>query len=227
MGTTQGNIAVLEQERLDGEARLDEGRLIGGTADSPLAATEGGDGPAGPASSGSAAPAESNGDVGLILGTIAIPGAVVTPTDPAEAGSSSSSITNTGHAVGPEQERTPVGAPSTGAGPQIPVAAEGGLGTVTGTPDPAAAGGTGVQVDNMQIISQPVSSSLLAGSTISAAGATDTGAPASAVGSQLFQLVTAMAGFGGEHASPIGSSIAQHEVDAARVTLAASLHFSQ
>ena len=59
------------------------------------------------------------------------------------------------------------------------------------------------------------------------AGPADTGAPASAVGSQLFQLVTAMAGFGGEHASPIGSSIAQHEVDAARVTLAASLHFSQ
>jgi hypothetical protein len=69
--------------------------------------------------------------------------------------------------------------PSTVSGPQTPIAAEGGLGTVT-----AAEQG------------------------------------------QLHQLVTAMAGFGGDQGSAITNLTTQNEVEAARTSLAASLHFA-
>jgi hypothetical protein len=47
----------------------------------------------------------------------------------------------------------------------------------------------------------------------------------SGAANQTHQLVAAIASFAGEQASPLTSAIAQHEVDAARTTLAANLHF--
>jgi hypothetical protein len=58
-----------------------------------------------------------------------------------------------------------------------------------------------------------------------AVGAAILASVSGAVASQTHQLITAMASFGGEHANPLTSAIAQGEVDAARMTLAASLHY--
>jgi hypothetical protein len=52
-------------------------------------------------------------------------------------------------------------------------------------------------------------------------------APGTAEGAgQLHQLVTAMAGFGGDQGSVITNLITQNEVESARTSLAASLHFT-
>ncbi|MGB8842241.1 MAG: hypothetical protein WCC64_14370 [Aliidongia sp.] len=59
------------------------------------------------------------------------------------------------------------------------------------------------------------------------AGAAPLGADTAAGQGQLHQLVTAMAGFGGDQGSVITNLTVQNEVEAARTSLAASLHFSQ
>ncbi|MGB8841606.1 MAG: hypothetical protein WCC64_11090 [Aliidongia sp.] len=59
------------------------------------------------------------------------------------------------------------------------------------------------------------------------AGAAASGADSAAGQGQLHQLVTAMAGFGGDQGSVITNLTVQNEVESARTTLAASLHFAQ
>jgi hypothetical protein len=46
------------------------------------------------------------------------------------------------------------------------------------------------------------------------------------VESVLQRLITAMASFGSDRSSPLTTSLAEHEVEAARATLAANLHFA-
>jgi hypothetical protein len=171
--------ALLAREQL--EENIDRSRLIGGvvdipglTASAPPAAGDlahaTGTSPLAPAAASAGVPAFDNPAQGaqLITGIVDIPGL------------STSATTGTGdpyHAIGTLPRLPTVGAASTVSGPQTPIPAEGGLGTVT------------------------------------AAG-------------QLHQLVTAMVGFGGDQGSAITNLTTQNEVESARTSLAASLHFT-
>lgn len=88
-----------------------------------------------------------------------------------------------------------------------------------GTPDPVSAFGSSFSTGSfhdMRLISEPVG--------VSGADPENVGASYGGP-SQLHQLVAAMASFNPGGSSAIGAALAQNEVEVARTTLAAGLHF--
>jgi hypothetical protein len=197
--SAQSEAALLVEEQLREHSPLDLDRLIGGMVDLPNGLVSSIS--SGPSADGSA-PASGSGTNGSADGAQLIGSMVDLP------GGLVSSVTPTGSDN--QVSANIVGAKNPHLGAQL-------IGGTVDLPGGLIASGTSDLPENL-------------GHRVGPTQHFPTGIQAHGIAEnagQLHQLVTAMAGFGDDQGSVITNLTVQNEVEAARTSLAASLHFAQ
>jgi hypothetical protein len=197
--TAQSEAALLVEEQLREQSPLDLDRLIGGMVDLPNGLVSSIS--SGPSADGSA-PASGGGTNGSADGAQLIGGMVDLP------GGLVSSVSPTGSDS--QVSASTVGAKNPHLGAQL-------IGGTVDLPDGLIASGASDLPENLGHRVGPTQHFPAGAQALGTADGSG----------QLHQLVTAMAGFGDDQGSVITNLTVQNEVESARTSLAASLHFAQ